>query len=129
MPFTLADAEILLGALATLDRIESNTHRIASEMATFKDTVIAAFTFAKARINQLELENSVLAADDLADAEALAAASAEAAAAKAALEEAIATDTAEDSEILAAAAAFIVPAEEPPVEETPVEEVPVEGQG
>jgi hypothetical protein len=25
MPFPLADAEILLGALATLDRIESNT--------------------------------------------------------------------------------------------------------
>ena len=109
MTFNLADAEIILGALAQLDRIESTQLRIQSDMATFKETVIAAFNFAKARIAELELENAVLAADDLADEEALAAAAEEAAIAKAALAEAIATDTQEDSEILAAAADFIVP--------------------
>jgi len=120
MTFTLADAKILLGAIATLDRIESSQIRIETDMATFKETVIAAFNFAKARIAELELENAVLAADDLADEEALAAAAEEAAAAKAALAEAIATDTEEDSEILAAAADFIVPVpQEPVVEEDP----------
>lgn len=124
MPFTLADAEIILGALATLDRIEETQLRFVSDMASFKETVIAAFTFAKARIAELEAENLALTSDDAADAAAVLTAQEEAAAAKVALEEAIATDTAEDSEILAAAAEFIVPAEEPPVEE-----VPVEGQG
>ena len=113
MTFTLADAEILLGAIATLDRIETTQIRIESDMATFKETVIAAFSFAKARITELELENALLASDDLADEEALAAASEEAALAKAALAEAIAADDAEDGEILAAAADFIVPVPQP----------------
>lgn len=124
MPFTLADAEIILGALAQLDRIESTQLRFVSDMASFKETVIAAFTFAKARIAELEAQNVALASNDAADQATIAAKTEEVAAAKVALEEAIATDTAEDSEILAAAAEFIVPAEEPPVEE-----VPVEGQG
>ena len=81
-------------------------------MATFKETVIAAFNFAKARIAELELQNAALAADDLADEEALAAASAEAAEARVALEGYIAEDTAEDTEILAAAAAFLPATEE-----------------
>jgi len=128
MTFHLADAKIILGALAQLDRIESNQLTLLSEMATFKDTIIAAFNFAKARIKQLELENEALAADDADDAADLAAAREETAAAKAELERTIATDTAEDNEILAAAAAaeFIPVVEEPPVEEVPVEEVPVE---
>jgi hypothetical protein len=126
MTFHLADAKIILGALAQLDRIESNQLTLLSEMATFKDTIIAAFNFAKARIKQLELENEALAADDADDAADLAAAREETAAAKAELERTIATDTAEDNEILAAAAEFIPVVEEPPVEEVPVEEVPVE---
>ena len=113
MPFSLADAEILLGAIATLDRIESNQLRLESDMATFKETVIAAFNFAKARIAELEAQNALLASDDAADAAEIAAKTLEAAAAKAALEEAIATDTEEDSEILAAAADFIVPVPQP----------------
>ena len=76
MTFHLADAKILLGALAQLDRIESNQLTLLSEMATFKDTIIAAFNFAKARIAELELENAVLASDDAADAADLAAAKA-----------------------------------------------------
>ena len=134
MTFHLADAKILLGALAQLDRIESNQLYLLSEMATFKETVIAAFNFAKARIKELELENAALASNDAKDAADLAASREETAAAKAELERTIATDTAEDSEILVAAAEFIPvvvepPVEEVPVEEVPVEEVPTEGQG
>jgi hypothetical protein len=129
MTFSLADAEKLLGALATLDEIKESQLRIEIDMATFKETVIAAFAYAKARINELEILNEQLASDDEADAEAIVAAAAEAAEAKAALEAYIAEDTAEDTEILEAAAAFL-PMEEEPVEEEPVVEEPVvEEQG
>jgi hypothetical protein len=129
MTFSLADAEKLLGALAALDEIKESQLRIETDMATFKETVIAAFAYAKARINELEILNEQLASDDEADAEAIVAAAAEAAEAKAALEAYIAEDTAEDTEILEAAAAFL-PMEEEPVEEEPVVEEPVvEEQG
>lgn len=129
MTFSLADAEKLLGALAQLDRIEHSQFRIESDMATFKDTVLAAFAFAKARINELEILNEQLASDDEADAAAIVAASAEAAEARIALEAYIAEDTAEDTEILEAAAAFLPVVEEPPAEEPVVEEPPAEEQG
>jgi hypothetical protein len=129
MTFSLADAEKLLGALAALDEIKESQLRIETDMATFKETVIAAFAYAKARINELEILNEQLASDDEADAEAIVAAAAEAAEAKATLEAYIAEDTAEDTEILEAAAAFL-PMEEEPVEEEPVVEEPVvEEQG
>jgi len=124
MLFSLADAAKLLAALERLERIEDTVTSIQTDMSTFKDTIIAAFAYAKARITELEAENAFLAADDLADEEALAAAAEEAAAAKAALAEAIAKDEAEDTEILEAAAEFIKVVEEP-IEEEPIIEEPV----
>jgi len=129
MLISLADAAKLLAALDRLERIENTVTSIQTDMATFKDTIIAAFAYAKARIAELEAENAFLAADDEADDAAVAAAAEEAAAAKAALAEAIAKDEAEDAEILEAAAEFIKPAEEETEEETeeePVVEEPTE---
>jgi len=126
MTFSLADAATILAAFERLERIENSLLNIETDMATFKDTVIAAFAYAKARIAELEAENDLLASDDLADEEALAAAAEEAAAAKAALAEALALDEAEDAEILAAASEFIKVVEEPTEEEPVVEEPVVE---
>ena len=125
MLFSLADAAKLLAALERLERIEDTVTSIQTDMSTFKDTIIAAFAYAKARITELEAENAFLVSDDLADDAAVAAASEEAAAAKAALAEAIAADEAEDAEILAAAAEFIKPMEEEPAPEEPPAEEPV----
>ena len=116
MLFSLADAATILAAFERLERIEDSILNIETDMATFKETIIAAFAYAKARIAELEAENSLLASDDLADEEALAAAAEEAAAAKAALAQALALDKAEDAEILEAASAFIKVVEEPVVE-------------
>jgi hypothetical protein len=83
MLFSLADAAKLLAALERLERIEDTVTSIQTDMSTFKDTIIAAFAYAKARITELEAENAFLVSDDLADDAAVAAASEEAAAAKA----------------------------------------------
>ena len=82
MLFSLADAATILAAFERLERIEDSILNIETDMATFKETIIAAFAYAKARIAELEVENALLISDDLADEEALADAAEEAAAAK-----------------------------------------------
>jgi ABC-type transporter Mla subunit MlaD len=122
--FLVGTDAALTELLKRTERIEINLSTALTIMATFETAVEALVDYAKA----LKIENALLAANDEADAAAIAAANAKVAeteAALAATQAELAEDTAEEDRLLPLIAGVLPVQEEPTPELEPTPEEPV----
>lgn len=125
--------KFLVGTEAALMELLERTERIETDLQSLRGTIMVTFEQAVELLVEytkaLKAENVLLAANDEADAAAIAAAEAKVAeteASLAAAREEIASDTAEEVRLTALIGEVLPPAEEPPAEEPPMEEPPTE---